>query len=137
MTLGSHAAETSRQRRLFHHILTVVHFACDQGDLEAAERLLAIAEFMFWRPLQEGRLERRLEARPLVAAHERLWVLRHDLRSKRTGLTDHLNRCRDMLRSTRDAMNRQMLADFAAYLETKLAALDGRETGQDDLSWDE
>jgi hypothetical protein len=66
-----------RQRRLSDHILVAVHFACDQGELEAAEQLLAVAEFMLGRPLQEERRERRVAAQPLVAAHERLWVLRH------------------------------------------------------------
>jgi hypothetical protein len=66
----------NRHRRLSDHILSAFHFACDQGELEAAERLLAVVELMLQRPLQEGHRERRAGAYPLVAAHERLWVLR-------------------------------------------------------------
>ena len=66
-----------KQRRLSDHILLAFHCACDEGELDFAERLLAIAEFMLWRPLQEGHPERRVGAHPLVAAYERLWDLRH------------------------------------------------------------
>jgi hypothetical protein len=72
-----------KQRRLSDHVIIAVHLACDRGDLEAADRLLDVVEFMLWRPLQEGRRERRIDTQPLVAAHERLWVLRHpDLRKE-------------------------------------------------------
>ena len=66
-----------RRRRLSDMILLVFHSACDQDDLEAAERLLAVVEFMLRRAPPEGRPERRLAPQPLVAAHERLWILRH------------------------------------------------------------
>jgi hypothetical protein len=66
-----------KQRRLSDHVIIAVHLACDQGDLEAADRLLDVVEYMLWRPLREGRRERRIDTQPLVAAHERLWVLRH------------------------------------------------------------
>jgi hypothetical protein len=57
--------------------LFAFHFACDQGDLEVAEHLITILEHMLSRPPPEGRPERRVNAQPLVAAHERLWSLRH------------------------------------------------------------
>ena len=66
-----------KRRRLSDMIFIAVHSACDQGDLETAEHLLAIVEFMLGRGPPEGRPERRLDLQPLVAAHERLWVLRH------------------------------------------------------------
>jgi hypothetical protein len=53
------------------------HFACDQGDLEVAQQLIVILEHMLRRAPPEGRPERRLNTQPLVAAHERLWTLRH------------------------------------------------------------
>ena len=66
-----------RKRRLSDHILIAFHSACDQGDLEAADRLLAILECVLRRLPPAGHPERRTDARPLVAAHERLWTLRH------------------------------------------------------------
>jgi hypothetical protein len=58
--------------------MVAFHFACDEGDLEAARRLLTIAEFMSRRRARDGRPERRVaHADLLVAAHERLWFLRH------------------------------------------------------------
>ena len=71
------AAPTRRHRRLSDHILIAFHLACDQRDLEVADRLLAILERTLLRPPPAGRPERRTDARPLVAAHERLWTLRH------------------------------------------------------------
>jgi hypothetical protein len=66
-----------RRRRVSDTVLIAGHFACDQGDLEVAQRLLSIVEFMLRCPPPEGRRERRGNAQPLVAAHERLWILRH------------------------------------------------------------
>ena len=66
-----------RRRRLSDMILAAAHSACDQGDLEAAERLLAVVESMLRRGPAEGPRERRLDVQPLVAAFERIWVLRH------------------------------------------------------------
>ena len=76
---GTHrrGGRPGRRRRLSDTILLAVHFACDQGELEMAERLLAVVEFMLRRGPPEGRPERRVDAKPLVAAHERLWILRH------------------------------------------------------------
>jgi hypothetical protein len=68
-------------RRLSDKILIAFHHACDQADIEAAGQLLDVLEFMIKRPvsLSDGRDRRAKES--LVAAHERLWLLRHpDLR---------------------------------------------------------
>lgn len=64
-------------RRLSDKILLAFHHACDQGDLEVAEQLLHVLEMMLIRrPLTpEGGRRRNMES--LVAAHERLWHLRH------------------------------------------------------------
>ena len=66
-----------KHRRLSDYIVIAFHFACDQGDLEVADHLLGILERMLRRPPPAGRPERRTDVQPLVAAHERLWTLRH------------------------------------------------------------
>jgi hypothetical protein len=64
-------------RRLSDKILIAFHHACDQTDFEVAEQLLAVLETMLTRrPLTpDGTRRRNMES--LVAAHERLWHLRH------------------------------------------------------------
>ncbi len=64
-------------RRLSDKILIAFHHACDQGDFEVSEQLLHILEMMLTRrPLTpDGTRRRNMES--LVAAHERLWHLRH------------------------------------------------------------
>jgi len=66
-----------RRRRLSDHMLIAFHLACDQGELEVADRLLAILDRTLRRPPPAGRPVRRSDVQPLVAAHERLWTLRH------------------------------------------------------------
>ena len=64
-------------RRLSDKILIAFHHACDQNDFEVAEQLLQVLEMMLTRrPLTpDGTRRRNMES--LVAAHERLWHLRH------------------------------------------------------------
>ncbi len=64
-------------RRLSDKILIAFHHACDQANFEVAEQLLHILEMMLTRrPLTpDGTRRRNMES--LVAAHERLWHLRH------------------------------------------------------------
>jgi hypothetical protein len=66
-------------RRLSDKILIAFHHACDQADFEVAEQLLHVLEMMLTRrPLTpDGTRRRNMES--LVAAHERLWHLRHPL----------------------------------------------------------
>jgi hypothetical protein len=64
-------------RRLSDWVLITFHFACDQGDLEVADRLIATLDHMLHRAPLEGRPDRRINTQGLVAAHERLWALRH------------------------------------------------------------
>jgi hypothetical protein len=68
------------RRRLPDKILLAFHQACDQGDFEVAERLLSIigatASAMRLPRAQRGTERRRVQAN-VVAAHERLWQLRH------------------------------------------------------------
>jgi hypothetical protein len=65
------------KRRLSDLILIAFHHACDLPDVEAASELLHILDFMTIRhpSLPTGR-ERRVQE-GLVAAHERLWQIRH------------------------------------------------------------
>ena len=64
-------------RRVSDKIFVAFHQACDERDFEVAERLLQTFEMMLARrPLTpDGNRRRDLDA--LVAAHERLWHLRH------------------------------------------------------------
>lgn len=66
-------------RRLSDKILIAFHHACDQSDFETAEQLLTILEAMMTRrPLiPDGNRRRSMET--LVAAHERLWLLRNQV----------------------------------------------------------
>src|SRR5438132_158739 len=73
----THAAAPRYSRRLSDKILIAFHHACDQADFEVAEQLLQVLEMMLTRrPLSpDGTRRRNMES--LVAAHERLWHLRH------------------------------------------------------------
>ena len=72
-------AETPRygRRRLFDKVLIPFHHACDQGDFEVAEKLLRVLEMMVVRDPANQDGDRRRNLDGLVAAHERLWTLRH------------------------------------------------------------
>jgi hypothetical protein len=64
-------------RRLSDKILIAFHHACDQADFEVAEQLLHILEMMLTRRPMTPDGTRRRNMESLVAAHERLWYLRH------------------------------------------------------------
>ncbi|WP_426957019.1 hypothetical protein [Muricoccus radiodurans] len=64
-------------RRLSDKILIAFHHACDQGDFEVADELLRILEMMLTRRPVAPDMNRRKNMESLVAAHERLWLLRH------------------------------------------------------------
>ena len=66
-----------RPRRLLGDVMIAFHFACDQNELEMADRLLVMAETVMRRPSPVGHLEHRQDVDTLVAAHERLWDLHH------------------------------------------------------------
>ena len=70
-------------RRLSDKILIAFHQACDQGDFEVAEQLLHIFGMMLARPPLTPDGNRRRDADALVAAHERLWHLRHPALNER------------------------------------------------------
>ena len=64
-------------RRLPDKVLVAFHHACDTADLEAADHLLRVLELMMSRRPAPGDGNRRRGMESLVAAHERLWHLRH------------------------------------------------------------
>lgn len=64
-------------RRLSDKVLIAFHHACDQSDLEVAEQLLRTLEMMLTRRATNPDANRRRNIESLVAAHERLWHLRH------------------------------------------------------------
>jgi hypothetical protein len=72
------ASVASRQgRRLTDKILVAFHHACDAQDLVVAEQLLKTLESMLTRRGIPQEQNRRKSLESLVAAHERLWHLRH------------------------------------------------------------
>ncbi len=64
-------------RRLSDKVLIAFHQACDQADFEVADRLLQVLEMMLIRRPITADGNRRRSMESLVAAHERLWHLRH------------------------------------------------------------
>jgi hypothetical protein len=64
-------------RRLSDKILIAFHHACDQADFEVAGQLLHILEMMLSRRPVTPDGTRRRSMESLIAAHERLWHLRH------------------------------------------------------------
>jgi len=64
-------------RRLSDKVLVAFHQACDADDLDVAEHLLRVLEMMTMRRPLPGDGNRRRNMESLVAAHERLWHLRH------------------------------------------------------------
>ena len=64
-------------RRLSDKVLIAFHHACDQGDFDVAEQLLHVLEMMVRRRDISPDINRRRSMDTLVAAHERLWYLRH------------------------------------------------------------
>ena len=74
---GRSPAAPRQTRRLTDKILIAFHHACDQGDYEVAEEMLRILEMMITRRATAPDANRRKSMESLVAAHERLWLLRH------------------------------------------------------------
>lgn len=74
---GSSPGLPRHTRRLSDKVLVAFHHACDTADLETAEQLLATLEMMLNRRTVHPDGNRRRSIESLVAAHERLWHLRH------------------------------------------------------------
>ncbi len=64
-------------RRLSDKVLIAFHHACDTQDLAIAEQLLRILETIVTRMPTPTDGNRRRNMEGLIAAHERLWHLRH------------------------------------------------------------
>ena len=64
-------------RRLEDKLLVAFHHACDVADIEVARNVLQILELMLARKPAQPDPNRRRNLEGLVAAHERLWNLRH------------------------------------------------------------
>ncbi|MFT8244276.1 hypothetical protein [Roseomonas sp. BN140053] len=62
-------------RRLSDKLLLAFHQACDQGEYDVARDLLDLVERLLNRAPPAN--NRRKNVEPLVAAHERLWMLRN------------------------------------------------------------
>jgi hypothetical protein len=75
--IKSDKTQSRYSRRLSDKILIAFHHACDQDDYEIAEQLLVILEHMLTRRSPNSDANRRKSIESLVAAHERLWHLRH------------------------------------------------------------
>jgi hypothetical protein len=74
--------EAQRQkRRLSDKILSAFHQACDQEDTVVAWELLYLLDAMATQWTGDGSGQQRRRRDTLVAAHERLWVLRHPERA--------------------------------------------------------
>jgi hypothetical protein len=65
-----------RSRRVQDTILAAVHRACDEGQLELAGKLLRVGEESM--AAEPDLRRRRQDLWGLIAAHERLWHLRHE-----------------------------------------------------------
>ncbi|WP_428391496.1 hypothetical protein [Lichenicoccus sp.] len=70
-----------QNRRLPERILVAAHQACDLGDLDVAAQLLTILETVIGQTRGSSRTPtdpaRRRVMESLIAAHQRLWHLRH------------------------------------------------------------
>ena len=66
-----------QNRRLPERILVAAHQACDLGDLDVAAQLLSILETVVGQTRGPVDPARRRTMESLIAAHQRLWHLRH------------------------------------------------------------
>ena len=80
---GRGSSPPRHSRRLSDKILIAFHHACDQAAYEVAEQLRRTLEMMLTRRPVSPDTNRRRNMESLVAAHERLWHLRHPDRSDR------------------------------------------------------
>jgi len=74
---ASGPAARRHSRRLEDKLLVAFHHACDVNDLEVAGQVLLILERMLARRPVQPDSSRRRNLENLVAAHERIWHIRH------------------------------------------------------------
>lgn len=70
-------SQPRQTRRLSDKILIAFHHACDERDYEVAGELLRVVEMVLNSPHTPPERDRRKNVESLVAAHERLWLLRN------------------------------------------------------------
>jgi hypothetical protein len=75
--LDSRGRFPGHNRRLSDKLLLAFHQACDQQDALVALQLLSILESMVNRRPRQLEFSNRRSMETLVAAHERLWHIRH------------------------------------------------------------
>jgi hypothetical protein len=75
--LDSRGGVPHHNRRLSDKLLLAFHQACDQQDALLALQLLNILESMVTRRPRQVEFSNRRSLETLVAAHERLWHIRH------------------------------------------------------------
>ncbi|WP_158805823.1 hypothetical protein [Acidisoma sp. L85] len=73
----SHEAIPRGNRRLSDKILLAFHQACDQHNFPVALKLLHILETMVSATSRSREIDFRKSVNLVVAAHERLWHIRH------------------------------------------------------------
>ncbi len=74
---GTSGAVPRQNRRLPERILIAAHQACDLGDLDVAVQLLSILETIVGQSRGPIDPVRRRVMESLIAAHQRIWHLRH------------------------------------------------------------
>ena len=75
--LGAGAPAKRHSRRLEDKLLIAFHHACDVNDLEIAGHVLRVLEIMLARRPSHPDGNRRRNMEAFVAAHERMWHIRH------------------------------------------------------------
>jgi hypothetical protein len=105
----SHGRVPRDNRRLADKLLLAFHQACDQQEDLVALQLLSILEPLFARLPRQAEFKRRLSLETLVAAHERLWHIRHAVGLAVSGLSEQsssreqvTHRVTDQLRQATD-----------------------------------
>jgi len=73
----AHNSPLRQSRGLSDKLRIAFHHACDNSDLEVAERLLTLVEIMLMRRSIYTDRSHRRSIEGLVAAHERFWHLRN------------------------------------------------------------
>lgn len=74
--LGLLKQPTRHQSRLADRLISIVHSACDNSDLEVARDLLMTLDELMKKNAFSDKDRRRI-AVSMVTAHERLWLLLH------------------------------------------------------------
>jgi hypothetical protein len=86
--LDSPGRSPRHNRRLSDKLLLAFHQACDQENATVALQLLTILESMLTRRPRHVEFNRRRSIDTLVAAHERLWHIKHPENGVQRDLAD-------------------------------------------------